>query len=507
MNSLLSETLSEQFLKRKGKRAITFFRNGSKESILTYDELEKDANQLANLLLRIDIKQSDRVIIVIPKSLLFIIAHIAIQKIGAYTVPLNSDFKGFELSYLVKDSEPKLIIAGTAQAPLLNNIKSGFDLLLIESDKPYNEIDFFRQESVNPPGISIESKDGGVIIYTSGTTGRPKGAVLSQGNLLHDALTIIEAWEISGKDTLCHALPLYHIHGLSFALHTLLLAGAHIVLMDRFSPGNVVDVLSKKEVNSVCSIFMGVPTMYSKMIQYIEDRHYDFSHMRLWTSGSAPLQPKDFWRIKDVFGKEPVEREGMTETGMNFSNPIRGKRKPGSIGLPLPGLQVRVVDTHTYDDKEMGEVGEIWLKGPGITSGYWQKPNEPKETFRDGWFRTGDLGKVDNEGYYYISDRIKHIIISGGENISPKEVELTINTLDDVVECSVVGIKDEKWGEKVVAAVVKRPDSILSQNEIKDHCKKHLHNWKCPKEILFVNALPRNTMGKVLTDKVQELFL
>jgi malonyl-CoA/methylmalonyl-CoA synthetase len=201
-----------------------------------------------------------------------------------------------------------------------------------------------------------------------------------------------------------------------------------------------------------------------------------------------------------------VEREGMTETGMNFSNPLRGKRKAGSIGYPLPDLEVRIVDPDTGEDVTSGETGEIWLKGPAVTPGYWRKPEETAKTFEQDWFRTGDLGNVDKDGYYYLTDRIKHIIISGGENISPKELEVVINQLEDVVESSVVGIADERWGEKVVAAVVTKTDSNIKPEAIRAHCKKSLHDWKCPKEVVFVRELPRNTMGKVLKEKVKSLF-
>jgi malonyl-CoA/methylmalonyl-CoA synthetase len=241
-------------------------------------------------------------------------------------------------------------------------------------------------------------------------------------------------------------------------------------------------------------------------MDYMGDRKLDFAHMRLWTSGSAPLLPKDFKRVYRTFGKEPVEREGMSETGMNFSNPLRGERKPGSIGYPLPNLEVRIVDPDTGADVQPGQTGEIWLKGPAVTPGYWRKPEETARAFEQGWFRTGDLGNIDEDGYYYLTDRIKHIIISGGENISPKEVEFVINQLEDVVESSVVGIPDERWGEKVVAAVVKKTNSNIQSEEIRAHCKNNLHDWKCPKKIVFVKELPRNTMGKVLKEEVKNIF-
>jgi malonyl-CoA/methylmalonyl-CoA synthetase len=246
--------------------------------------------------------------------------------------------------------------------------------------------------------------------------------------------------------------------------------------------------------------------MYTKLLDVVEAKHYNFDHIRLWASGSAPLPVKDFQRIAHILGKQPVEREGMSETGMNFSNPLRGERKPGSIGMPLPGVQARIVDPKTFADVPQGQVGEIWLKSTSITPGYWRKPEATSETFEQGWFRTGDLGSVDADGYYYLTDRIKHIIITGGENVSAKEVENVINGVEGVAEAAVVGIPDEKWGEKVVAAVAAKPGHALSTDDLRQICKKELHDWKCPKQIILVDAIPKNTMGKVLKDAVKVLF-
>jgi malonyl-CoA/methylmalonyl-CoA synthetase len=354
--------------------------------------------------------------------------------------------------------------------------------------------------------VSIQPDDPGLIIYTSGTTGKPKGAVLTQQNLVHDAGNIIDIWQISDRDTLCHSLPLFHVHGLCFALHTALAAGSHTIMLDRFTPSAVLKSLSRKDPEGESTLFMAVPTMYSKLMDEMGDEIPDFSHLRLLTSGSAPLLVGEFERIRRIFGKEPVEREGMSETGMNFSNPIAGARKPGSIGLPMPGLGVRIVDPETFDDLPTGQTGEIWLKGPGISPGYWRKPKETREAFVEGWFRTGDLGKADEQGYYYITDRIKHIIISGGENISAKEVETVINLLEGVVESAVVGLPDTKWGEQVVAAVLCRPEAGLTPEKVRAHCNQHLHQWKSPKKIIFVDQIPKNTMGKILKDEVKKLF-
>jgi malonyl-CoA/methylmalonyl-CoA synthetase len=489
------------------KTAISFFRGGMIETEISYSKLNHDSDRMAGFFLDLGIKKGDRVILYFEKSLVFAVAYLGLQKIGAIAVPLNPGFKSSEMSYLVTDAEAKLVLAGPAQEAVIKKTDPHWATVVINTERPYQDQDFFRSASDVIPGIDIGPRDTGLIVYTSGTTGKPKGAVLTQQNLVHDARNIIKIWEITESDVLCHALPLFHVHGLCFALHTALMAGSHVLMLDEFSIEKVIRVLTKKEEKHACTMFMAVPSMYGKMMDYSEGKGLDFGHIRLWTSGSAPLLIKDFERIRDIFGKEPVEREGMSETGMNFSNPLRGVRKPGSIGLPLPGLAVRIVDPGTFVDVDPGQEGEIWLKGPAVTSGYWQKPEETAAVFEKGWFRTGDLGRMDEDGYYYLTDRIKHIIISGGENISPKEVELVINQIEYVIESSVVGIPDEKWGEKVVAAVVLRPGSKVKPHDILMHLKEHLHNWKCPKEIVFVKELPKNTMGKVLKEEVKNRFL
>jgi malonyl-CoA/methylmalonyl-CoA synthetase len=504
----LQQCFANTAQKHAEKTAVSFLRQGAAETEITYQQLNSDADRLAGYFLDMGVKRGDRVIFYLPKSLFTVVAHLALQKAGAVAVHLNPGFKKAELSYLLADAQATAAITGTVQAAVVEELAPQLQTVVIDTDKPYQELIFFRSAAEFSLDINIGLQDPGLIVYTSGTTGQPKGAVLTQQNLVHDARNVIDIWEISAADTLCHALPLFHVHGLCFALHTALMAGSHVLFLDAFDPRTTIKVLAAKERPYQCTLFMAVPAMYSRLMDYLQDHrlHPDFSHMRLWTSGSAPLLAKDFERIRHVFGKEPVEREGMSETGMNFSNPLKGMRKPGSIGLPLPGLRVRIVEPKTFEDVASGEEGEIWLQGPAVTPGYWRKPQETSETFRDGWFRTGDLGRVDADGYYYLTDRIKHIIISGGENISPKEIETVINRIDDVIESSVVGLADEKWGEMVVAAVVVKPDAVLTPDDINDHCKQHLHNWKCPKQFVFVKVLPKNTMGKVLKEEVKKLF-
>ncbi len=502
----LTYCLLESLLRQGKKGAICLVRGITTETEMSYLELHRDSNRMANSFLNLGIKKGDRAIIYLKKSLGLVVAYLALQKIGAVAVPLNPGFKKSEMSYLVKNSEPELVLLGPEQERTVKAIMPDLTAIVIPEERPYRGADFFRNASDALPPVDIQASDPALIVYTSGTTGRPKGVVLTQGNLLHDARKIVKAWNITEADVLCHALPLFHVHGLCFALHTVLMAGGRVLLLDKFSPENVIGALSRKGGEFACTLFMAVPTMYREMMDYLEGKNIDFNHVRLWTSGSAPLPARDFDRIKRVFSKEPVEREGMSETGMNFSNPLEGIRRPGSIGLAMPDLEVRIVDPATSVDVEPGETGEIWLRGPGITPGYWRDPAQTAMAFEKGWFRTGDLGRVDGEGYYYLTDRIKHIIISGGENISPKEVASVINGFEDVVESCVVGVPDKKWGEKVVAAVVMRPGSAAKPHDIQEFCKKHLHKWKCPKKILFVKVLPKNKMGKILIEETKKFF-
>jgi malonyl-CoA/methylmalonyl-CoA synthetase len=497
----------EEVCKRWDRRdALTFLRNGRPETTLTYRQLDSEINRCARLLIDRGIGKGERVILLVEKCVFAVVAHFALLRIGAIAVPLNPGFKRGELAYLIGDADPALMITTPDKTALVRTIDPRLPILAVDPRVAYQNLALFGESRATAPDRRIEAQDPGVIIYTSGTTGNPKGAVLTHGNLLHDAETIIAAWGISVSDVLCHALPLFHIHGLCFALHTCLLSGAHVRMLHQFDAKAVLTELSAAAGDASCTVFMGVPTMYAKMMASLAREPRRFEHLRLLTSGSAPLLVSEFERIHKHFGQKPVEREGMSETGMNFSNPVAGERKPGSIGLPLPGVKVRVVDPQTGRDVTSGKVGELWLQSPSITPGYWRKPRESDAAFAQGWFKSGDLGYVDPDGYYYLTDRIKHIIITGGENVSAKEVETVINQLEGVVESSVVGIADAKWGEKVAAAVVLQSGVQLTAARIQDHCKENLHDWKCPKAIAFVEAIPRNTMGKMLKEEVKALF-
>jgi len=504
---VLTDELQKGLQKNSTKPAVSFFKGADRKTRLTFCDLDRDANRLANFLAAHGVGGGDRVVLLLDKSLLFVTAHLAVQKIGAVTVPLNPGYKSAELQYFLKDAEPILALVNRSKASVIADIDPRLAVIAVDDDHRYEDIHFFNTAADTPPPVDIRPEDPSLIIYTSGTTGDPKGAVLTQRNLMHNARLIIDGWAISENDVLCHALPLFHVHGLCFALHTCLLTGAHILMLDRFDPETVVRVLRQTRKDFTCSLFMAVPAMYNRLMDVVgRKRTHAFDHVRLWASGSAPLLAKDFTQLTAVFGKEPLEREGMTETGMNFSNPLQGKRKPGSIGLALPDLAVRIVDPDTSADVAPGETGEFWLKSPSIFPGYWKKPVETAAAFEDGWFKTGDLGRRDADGYYFLTDRLKNIIISGGENVSPAEIEAVINQVDGVVESCVVGIPDPQWGEKIVAAVVGKPQAGDIRRQIQNACRRDLHNWKCPKEILLMERLPKNTMGKIRRDAVHSRF-
>jgi malonyl-CoA/methylmalonyl-CoA synthetase len=495
-----------QFITQGDRTALVFLRNGHIETEMTYHDLGRQVNGCKAALLERGVAKGDRVVLFLNKSVFFVIAHLAVLKSGAIAVPLNPGFTKTEMDYLLCDADPKLVIAEVDKLELVTQPLPHCRVMNVDTRTPYQAVAFSEKRAVESTKRRVVPEDPGLIIYTSGTTGHPKGAVLTHGNLVCDAQNIIRIWKIGPADVLCHGLPLFHIHGLCFALHTLLLAGGGVLMLDRFKPETVAAVLAGKDQQLPCTLFMAVPAMYTKLMEVVEATHDTFDHIRLWASGSAPLPVNDFQRITRVFGKQPVEREGMSETGMNFSNPLRGRRKPGSIGIPLPGVQVRIVDPETRAEVAQGQIGEIWLKSASITSGYWRKPKETSETFVKGWFRTGDLGKVDADGYYYLTDRIKHIIITGGENVSAKEVENVINSVEGVAESAVVGIPDATYGEKVVAAVVAKSGHALSTERLEKILRKEIHSWKCPKQIIFVDEIPKNTMGKVLKDAVKRLF-
>jgi malonyl-CoA/methylmalonyl-CoA synthetase len=300
---------------------------------------------------------------------------------------------------------------------------------------------------------------------------------------------------------LLHTLPIFHVHGLLVALTGALHSGMEVVMRSRFDAHDVLESIERHR----CSVFMGVPTMYQRLLQVDDPWRFDLSSMRLWVSGSAPLTAATFERFEKGFGHTILERYGMSETGMNVSNPLRGARKPGSVGLPLPGVSVRVVGDGGRD-LEAGDVGEVWVKGRNVFAGYWRMPEKTEESFVDGWFKTGDLGYRDSDGYLFLVSRAKDLVISGGLNVYPKEIEALIETLDGVEEAAIIGLPDEDLGERVTAVVAVRSGSETGRAEIEKLCRENLAGYKRPKEVYLVESLPKNTMGKVMKNVLRETY-
>jgi malonyl-CoA/methylmalonyl-CoA synthetase len=333
-----------------------------------------------------------------------------------------------------------------------------------------------------------------VIIYTSGTTGRPKGAEITHGNLASNLQSLHEAWGWTSDDILLHVLPIFHVHGLFVALHGALHAGATTLLMREFDAGRALQTLVERR----CTVLMAVPTIHQRLVNLPEAGSFDLSHLRLITSGSDRLPDEVFEGFQRVFGYTLLERYGLTETGMNCSNPLDGERKIGSVGLPLPGVAVRVVDPETGQPLELGEVGEVQLRGPNVFKGYWREPGKTAEAFSpDGWFRTGDLGLLAPDGYLTLCGRAKDLIITGGLNVYPPEVERVLNEHPAVSASAVIGCRDPEWGEKVTAVVVLRPGQLCSVEDLIAFCRQRLAAYKAPKAVVFRDELPRNAMGKV----------
>ena len=401
---------------------------------------------------------------------------------GGFQVLLANPLSGRDiLAYVIEHSETKILFVAHQYQDLaeqaLSQLSKKPEIILNNHDNlpVWNDTVPVKKLLNHIPN----PKDNALLIYTSGTTGRPKGAVLSHGNLLSSVRGLEIAWRWTPDDILILALPLFHMHGLGVGLHGSLAVGAKVVLLPEFDVDEVVDSITKFDA----TMFFGVPTMYSRLLESPEAT--ELEQLRLCVSGSAPLPAELHQSIHRVTGQHVLERYGMTETAMLVSNPYEGERRPGSVGFPLPGVEVRLE----------GDPAEIQVKGPNVFSGYWERPEENTEAFVDGWFRTGDLGAIDPEGYLSIVGRAKELIISGGFNVYPREVEEVISEYEPIQECAVVGVPDEEWGEVVVAFVVAERE--IEDEEIKIFVGERLAHYKRPRRTYTLERLPRNALGKV----------
>lgn len=494
----LGEMMRETSEKHPDKVGIEF---GPEK--LPFRELNARVNRLANALRHLGVKKGDRVCLYLPNGLEFIYAHLANQKIGATTIPLNIRTPERELAWILADSEPEAIITTDAKVSMTQKVRSQFPKLRHQistggtSENVQSWGELMNHSSDEEPRVEIEPDDLAVLMYTSGTTGRPKGAMLTHNNFLSNIRSLSQVWQWTPEDRFLLSLPLFHQHGLGVGLHGFIYTGCQVILLESFKAEDVLNQLQERK----CTLFMGVPTMYIRFLEIDEPKRFDLSGMRLFISGSAPLPREVFHRFRRTFGFEILERYGMTETMMNASNPYQKARKPGSVGLPLPGVEIAVVDDGG-NEVPHGKVGEILVKGPNVFRGYWKNPQANQETFRDGWFKTKDLGRWDHQGYLHIVGRKRDMIITSGFKVYPREVEEVINSHPYVSESAVLGIPDAEKGEKVVGWVVLKNGMNCPKEDLINYCRQNLIFYKIPKDIKFLEFLPKTPSGKV---RVQEL--
>jgi malonyl-CoA/methylmalonyl-CoA synthetase len=442
-------------------------------SWLSAEELEERTRLGAEGLLNAGLHPGDRFVICAAASVELVVAYIAAVRAGLVVLPLNTAYTQAEIERIVRDAEPAAAVVDDAQRGRLITEAAGGELRLLEMD-----LKNLPQGSIPIDAAGLD--DPALLVYTSGTTGRPKGALLTQGNLLASATAVNLAWRWTPEDRLLLTLPLFHLHGLGVGLNGSLCAGAEIILRTRFDPGDVAQMAEHGT-----TMFFGVPAMYQRLLE--GGRLASLRRLRLLVSGSAPLPAALAHEIADATGQVPLERYGMTETVMLTSNPYDGPRKPGTVGFPLPGVQLRLAP----------EGGEVEVVGPNVISGYCRNPEANAEAFTDdGWFRTGDLGEFDEDGYLRLIGRCKELIITGGYNVYPREVEEAIHSHPAVVEVAVVGRPSDRWGEEVTAVVVAGGE--VGPEDLRAHASQQLAPYKVPKRVEFVEALPRNALGKVI---------
>ncbi len=484
------------------------------EKEYSFKDLDSMSNKFAHALLEKGVGKGDRICIFMQNSPEFVISHFGIIKAGCITVPLNVMYRRRELVHMVNDSGATVMVTSESNLPYVlevkNDLRSLKEIIVTSLNVPEGCLSFYRflDNGIDKPtNVRNSDEDVAVICYTSGTTGRAKGAMITHSNFISNISTLSQLWELTDRDRLMMALPMFHVHGLGIAVHGMVYCGYTMILLERFDAKKVMEGIDKYK----CTVFMGVPTMYIKLLE-LDDCKYDLSSMRLWTVGSAPMPVDAMEKFKERYGFELLERYGMTETAVVIaSNPLKGKRKPGSVGLPIPGVEVKIVDDED-NPLPVNEVGEIVVRGPNVMKGYWNRPQETEEAFRNGWFHTGDLGKIDEEGYLHIVGRKKEMIISGGFKIFPREVEEVLHTHPKVKEVAVVGIPDPVRGESVKAYIVLKDGTTATEKELDEFCRNNLAAFKVPRIYEFVSSIPRTPSGKILNRllsqaKVKDLMI
>ncbi|MGB3386703.1 MAG: malonyl-CoA synthase [Pseudaminobacter sp.] len=487
---------------RIGDQDRPFVRSGDGE-VFTYADMIAWSSRYANALSALGVSKGDRVAVQTGKLVDCLWLYLACLRTGAVYLPLNPAYTPSEVGYFVSDAEPALVVCEPSG---LAGLRSG----LAEPRPRIETLDEQGKGSLqvlaasSAPDfetVAAEADDLAAILYTSGTTGRSKGAMISHENLRSNALALVDTWRFTEADVLLHALPIFHTHGLFVAINTVLLSGSALVFLPKFTLDAVMAALPG------CTAMMGVPTFYFRLLG---DPRFDREaarHMRLFVSGSAPLSAEVHRNFTERTGHAILERYGMTETNMITSNPYDGERRPGAVGFSLPGVDARIADPESGRVLEQGEIGVIELKGPNVFKGYWRMPDKTAQEFRpDGYFITGDLGYIDPDGYFIISGRAKDLIISGGFNVYPAEIENELDALAPIAESAVIGLPHADFGEAVTAVVTPRPGANIDEAEIRMALEGVLAKFKIPKRILVKDALPRNAMGKIQKKELREEY-
>ena len=486
-----------------GAENSLFLHNHQTGEEVSYKAFFANAERMAQALVDAGVKPGDRVAVQAPKTQAMLELYVATVLAGGVFLPLNTAYTASEITYFLTDAEPRIFVCDPKCEDELSAVAkdAGVDQVLTIGADEGGSLPERRDAAA--PGFTPAPRgpdDLAAILYTSGTTGRSKGAMLTHRALASNAQTLKDSWHFSADDVLIHALPIFHTHGLFVATNITLLAGSSCIFMSKFDADDILGYMPD------ATVLMGVPTFYVRLLE-TEGVGKASVNMRLFVSGSAPLLAETHDRWRDVTGHAILERYGMTETNMNTSNPYDGDRRAGTVGFPLPGVEVIVTDPATGAPLPQGEIGVLEVRGPNVFAGYWKMPDKTAEELRDnGFFITGDLGRIDADGYVHIVGRGKDLIISGGYNIYPKEIELVIDDLPGVVESAVIGVPHKDFGEAVVAVIVAQDGVEISAKDVSNMIKDNLARFKQPKRIEFVQALPRNAMGKVQKNVLREAY-
>jgi len=459
----------------------------------SYAKIEARCGQLASRLQMLGVAPGERVLVQTDKSVGTLLLYFAVIRCGAIYLPLNVDYTESELDYFATDATPVLAVCREGTTGLFARIGGGAmqvtTLARLFADLPEDRAD----------PVPRAPDDIAAILYTSGTTGKPKGAMLTQANLASNGEMLIDFWQFTPEDRLIHALPIFHVHGLFVAVHCVLFSGASMVFLPKFDAGRVIAEMAHS------TVLMGVPTFYIRLLGEPDFNRASAANMRLFISGSAPLSADIHRAFEERSGHRVLERYGMTETGMLTSNPYEGERKAGFVGPPLPGVSLRIADFETGRELPQGDVGIVEVKGANVFKGYWKMPEKTAAEFRpDGWFITGDMGVIDADGYVQLVGREKDLIITGGLNVYPAEVEALLDDRDDIAEAAVIGVPHPDFGEAVVAVV--QPAGAFEADAVREALRKDLAAFKVPKQIIALPELPRNTMGKIQKKLLRERY-